>query len=243
MPFVSHRGQRIHYTVAGAGPLVVLQHGILLDAESWKQAGFVDALADRFRIVCIDSLGHGQSDKPADPRLYTQQQRSGDIVAVLDDLGSGRAHLVGHSMGGWLTVGVAKHYPQRLSSLVIGGWDPVNGLPPGPKGPLSFDFFMKFARRTAPLLTEWITPEYEGGLRACFDALADLDGAHAAITAASVPVMIWEGRDDPFHDARRAFALANGWQFLSTPGDHLGMLLVHGAESARGVRAFLETSG
>jgi pimeloyl-ACP methyl ester carboxylesterase len=243
MPTVSHRGQRIHYTVEGSGPLVVLQHGILLDAESWKRAGFVDELTDEFRVACIDSLGHGHSDKPADPRLYIQQQRTGDIVAVLDDLNCARAHLVGHSMGGWLGVGMAKHHPQRLLSLVLGGWDPVNGLPPGPKGPLSFDVFMKFARRTAPALTGWIAPEYEGGLRACFDALADLDGAQAAIRAAGVPVMIWEGRADPFHDARKASATANGWRFLSTAGDHLGMLLVHGDESAKGVRAFLETSG
>jgi pimeloyl-ACP methyl ester carboxylesterase len=243
MPFTTHRGQRIHYTVEGSGPLIVLQHGLLLDAASWKKAGFVDALTDQFRVACIDSLGHGLSDKPADPDLYTQRQRSGDIVAVLDDLNCARAHLVGHSMGGWLAVGMARHYPQRLSSLVIGGWDPVNGLPPGPKGPLSFDFFMMFARRTAPALTEWITPEYEGGLRACFEALAELGGAREAMAAAGVPVMIWEGRDDPFHDARKAFAVANGWRFLSTPGDHLGMLLAHGAEGARGVRGFLETSG
>ncbi|UGY20676.1 hypothetical protein HAP48_0028995 [Bradyrhizobium septentrionale] len=45
----------------------------------------VDALADRFRVVCVDSLGHGLSDKPADPALYNQAQRAGDIVAVIDD--------------------------------------------------------------------------------------------------------------------------------------------------------------
>ena len=49
------------------------------------------------------------------------------------------AHLVGHSMGAWLAVGVAMHHPKRLSSLAVGGWNLVSGLPPGPKGPLSFD--------------------------------------------------------------------------------------------------------
>ena len=51
--------------------------------------------------------------------------------------------------------------------------------------------------------------------------------------------MIWEGREDPFHDARQAFATANRFPFLSTPGDHLGMVLRHGAEAAKGIRDFL----
>src|SRR5947209_2919631 len=124
MPFTIHRGQRIYYTVAGAGPLVVLQHGLLMDAGYWKQAGFVDPLTDRYRVACIDSLGHGSSDKPTDPSLYDQQLRAGDIAAVMDDVGEPRAHVVGHSMGGWLAVGMAKYFPQRLASLTIGGWDP-----------------------------------------------------------------------------------------------------------------------
>jgi pimeloyl-ACP methyl ester carboxylesterase len=111
MPFVSNRGQRIHYTVDGSGPLVVLQHGLLMDAAGWKQSGIVDALTDRFRVACVDSLGHGFSDKPSDPLLYSQRQRAGDIVAAIDDLGYDHAHLVGYSMGGWLAVGAAKYYP------------------------------------------------------------------------------------------------------------------------------------
>jgi pimeloyl-ACP methyl ester carboxylesterase len=240
MPFATHRGQRIHYTVEGAGPLVVLQHGLLCDAESWKQAGFVDALTDKFRVACIDSLGHGQSDKPSDPALYGQQQRSGDIIAVIDDLGAERAHLVGHSMGGWLAVGVAKHHPKRLSSLVVGGWDPVNGLPPTPKGPVSFEAFMKFAARADRTLIAWVTPAFEPGVRGCFEALGELQGAREAVLTVEFPRMIWEGRDDPNHDTRKKFATTHGLRFLSTAGDHLGMIFRHGAEGAKGIRGFLE---
>jgi pimeloyl-ACP methyl ester carboxylesterase len=241
MPFALHRGQRIHYTIEGEGPLVVLQHGLLMDAATWKQAGFVDALTDRFRVACVDSLGHGLSDKPSDSDRYGQEARAGDIVAVIDDLNGDRAHLVGHSMGAWLGVGVAKYYPERLSSLVLGGWDVVNGVPPTSNGPLQFDAFMKFARLTAPHLTRWVTAEQEPGLRACFDALGELDGAGKAVLDARFPAMIWEGRDDPAHDRRKAFADTSGLFFLSTPGDHLGMVLGHGAESARGIRGFLDS--
>src|SRR3978361_1207636 len=95
-PFAMHRGRPIHSTIEGTGPLVILQHGILLSAESWKQSGIVDALTDDYRVACIDSLGHGLSDKPSDRTLYGQAQRSGDIVAVLDAIGDERAHLIGH---------------------------------------------------------------------------------------------------------------------------------------------------
>jgi pimeloyl-ACP methyl ester carboxylesterase len=242
MAFARHRGQRIHYTIEGSGPLVILQHGLLLSAESWKKSGIVNALVDGYRVVCIDSLGHGLSDKPSDPALYGQAQRSGDIVAVLDAIGDARVHLIGHSMGGWMVVGVAKYYPERLASLVVGGWHPVTGLPPGPRGPVSFDAFMKFAKRTAPTLVEWITADIEPGVRACFESLGELRGAREAVLTKTFPVMIWDGRDDPNHAPKRSFAEDNRLPFLSTAGDHLGMLFSHGAESAAGIRAFLNAA-
>jgi pimeloyl-ACP methyl ester carboxylesterase len=244
MPFATHRGQRIHYTVEGSGPLVVLLHGLLVDSESWKEAGFVEVLADRYRVVCIDSLAHGLSDRPTDPSAYAQDQRAGDIVAVLDDLGCHRAHLVGHSMGGWLAVGMAKYHPHRIASLTIGAWELLRGtlaaLPPGATEPLPFGRMLSWARGYAPSLVAWITPEAEPGLGACWDALGDLAGAEAAVLDSAAPVLLWNGNEDAYHDPMRAFADAHGLAFLSTPGDHMGTLMVHGAESARGVRAFLD---
>jgi pimeloyl-ACP methyl ester carboxylesterase len=240
MPFARHRGQRIHYSVAGSGPLVVLQHGLLMDAASWTKSGIVETLTDRFCVACIDSLGHGLSDKPSDPELYGQQQRAGDIVAVIDDLGYDRAHMVGYSMGGWLAVGTARHYPARLFSLVVGGWEPVHGLPPGPKGPVKFDNFMKFATRTAPALVGWITPEFEPGVRACFGGLGQLEGAREALLTAGLPVMLWAGRDDVIHDPVRALAGANGLPFLSGAGDHVAAVLQPDAATVKALRAFFE---
>jgi len=242
MPFAFNRGQRIHYTVEGSGPLVILQHGLLLNADSWKQAGIIDLLADDFRVARVDSLGHGSSDKPFDPLPYRQAQRAADVAAVMDDMGEPRAHFVGHSMGGWIAVGMAKYLPGRLSSLLIGGWHPSRGLPPGPRGPIDFEAFMTFARRTAPKLTEWVTPEVEPGVRGCFEALGELEGARDALSNKEFPVMIWDGRDDPDHVTKKTFAGDNGIRFRSTPGDHLGVLFRHAAESANCIREFLSSA-
>ena len=243
MPFATNRGQKIHYTVEGDGPLVVFQHGLLSNAASWKATGFVDALTDKYRVACVDSLGHGLSDKPEDPSLYGRQQRAGDIVAVIDDLSAERAHLVGYSMGGWMSVAVAKYHPRRLASLVVGGWGVVDGvhtLPPPPTGAMTYDALIGFARTSAPDLVAWVTPDVEPGLRACWAALSELDGASAAVTNAGVPVMLWNGSEDGYHDPMHAFATAHGLPFLSTPGDHIGAIMLHGAEGAKGIRAFLD---
>jgi pimeloyl-ACP methyl ester carboxylesterase len=246
MPVVTRRGRRIHYTVDGAGPLVVLQHGLFLDADSWARAGFVRVLAERFRVACVDSLGHGLSDKPAEADAYGQAERAADVVAVIDDLGAERAHLVGHSMGGWLAVGVARRHPRRLASLTVAGWDLVGGvasaLPAGVARPLPFERILANARSAAPSLVGWVTPEAEPGLRACWEALDDLAGAEAAVLGAGVPVLLWSGRDDPYHDPMRTLAAAHGFAFLSTPGDHLGAVMDHGGENAPRLRAFLEAA-
>lgn len=239
MPFAVNREQRIHFSVEGSGPLVILNHGLLLDAASWTQAGIVDLLADKYRVVCIDSLGHGQSDKPSAPAFYHQAQRAADVVAVMDSLGEARAHVVGHSMGGWIAVGMARYFADRLASLLIGGWHPSRGLPPGPKGPIDFDAFMGFARRTAAKLVEWVTPDVEPAVRRCFESLSELDGAHNALLNRDFPVLLWDGSDDPDHVTKKAFADENSFRFVSTPGDHLGMIFRHAAESANCIRGFL----
>ncbi|MEW6643840.1 MAG: alpha/beta hydrolase [Pseudomonadota bacterium] len=241
VPFAFNRGQRIHYTIDGSGPLVILQHGLLLDAESWRRAGIVAALAGRYRIACIDSLGHGRSDKPSDAAFYGQEQRAGDIAAVLDALESERAHVIGHSMGGWLAIGMAKFFPSRLSSLVIGGWNLLGGVPATPSGPMTFERLMDFAKRTAPELVNWVTPAFEPGLRACFDALGQLAQAKDAVLNLPVPVMLWSGREDANCDPMQAFAAANGLRSLTTSGDHLGMIFRHASEAASGLLAFLDT--
>lgn len=235
MPFASNRGQRIYYTVEGSGPSVVLVHGLLMNGRSWTQSGITGALSERFRVACIDLLGHGMSDKPSDPSCYGRKQQADDVVAVIDHLGCDRAHLVGYSSGGWLSVAVASYYPERLSSLVVGGWDVVTGLPQE----LDFEVFMDFARRTAPALAEWVTPEFEPGVRASFGALRQLEGGRDAVLNAGCPVMLWAGRDDSYHEPMLAFATVGGMPFLSGNGDHLGAVLRPGADTIASILGFL----
>ncbi len=120
MKYATNRDQRIAYDMTGVGPAVVLQHGFLDSRKSWAELGYVEALADKHTVICVDSLGHGDSDKPVEQGLYVREQRADDIVAVLDAEEIGRAHFVGYSMGGWLGTGLLAHRADRLLSITVG---------------------------------------------------------------------------------------------------------------------------
>lgn len=124
MPHVVHAGTRIHYSVMGEGPPLVLHHGSGSNAAVWIQHGYVKALRPHYRVILLDARGHGQSDKPHSRAQHALELRVGDVTAVLDALDIERAHFCGYSMGGWIGFGIAKHAPERLRSLILGGAHP-----------------------------------------------------------------------------------------------------------------------
>ena len=236
MEYATNRGFRIAFEVSGEGPAVLLQHGLLSGRASWRANGFVGALEPDFMVVTVDSLGHGDSDKPTDARAYRREARAEDLAAVLDALAVPRAHVVGYSMGGWMAAAFAARHSGRLLSLTLGGWDPVHGRT-APE--IDFGMVVAGARARAPELTAWITPAVMPGLEACWDALSDVAGEEAALTACPAPVLLWAGREDPCHDALQALgARLPGATFRAVPGDHLGAMTTHAAASVAALRAF-----
>ena len=124
MPYVNNQGTRIHYQVEGQGRPLLLHHWSLGTLDDWVEYGYVEALADAYRLILLDARGHGRSDKPHNLEAYSLQNRVSDIVAVLDDLQVPKASYFGYSMGGWIGYGIALHAPQRFQALVIGGQHP-----------------------------------------------------------------------------------------------------------------------
>ena len=240
MPFTEHRGQKIHYEVAGDGPLLVLQHGFLSNAASWHECGFVDGLTDRYTVATVDSLGHGESDKPEEPDRYRVVERAGDIIAVVDALGFETTHLMGYSMGGWLSCGVAQHYPGRLDSLIVGGWDCVDGMASVIGSTrLEFDAFLEMAMQAAPELTQWVTDGVTKALDPCYVQLYDLEGSERAVLDLAAPVLLWNGVEDDYHETMLGFAQRTGFQYLATDGDHLGAMLNGAPQVLPTLRRFL----
>jgi len=106
-----------HLETVGAGRPLLLLHGFSGDATSWHQ--IAAKLAGRWRVIMLDILGHGASDKPPKPDSYRMDAVAADIMSLLDQLKLRRTHLLGYSMGGRLALFLALRYPARFLSLIL----------------------------------------------------------------------------------------------------------------------------
>src|SRR5262249_36496585 len=90
--FLDANGVRIHYTVTGTGPAVVLIHGWGLNLREWTDQ--IAALSPHYRVIAFDRRGFGKSTGDSDPSA-----EPADVRALLDTLGIRSATLVAHSAG------------------------------------------------------------------------------------------------------------------------------------------------
>jgi pimeloyl-ACP methyl ester carboxylesterase len=140
MAFFKHEGQRIAYTEFGGGPAaldgrgastrtassataaherpLILLHGLLLSQEMHRP--LAEALAAHGnRVITMDLLGHGHSDRPRDMWRYSMATYARQIVALMDHLDLPEAAVMGTSLGANAALEVASAAPERLRGLVI----------------------------------------------------------------------------------------------------------------------------
>jgi pimeloyl-ACP methyl ester carboxylesterase len=112
-------GHRLAYTTYGEGPRVlVLVHGLLLSQR--MHAELAKALADRGnRVVTLDLLGHGRSDRPPDMWRYSMTTFGAEVIALLDHLEVDEAVVLGTSLGANTALEAAALAPERLRGMVI----------------------------------------------------------------------------------------------------------------------------
>ncbi len=109
-------GRKISYAGAGEdGDVILLVHGYGGDRNSWLF--LQEPLAAKYRVYALDLPGHGTSAK--DVGDGTLGVLADAVTGVLDALGAGRAHLVGHSMGGAVALAVTVRDPGRVASLTL----------------------------------------------------------------------------------------------------------------------------
>jgi pimeloyl-ACP methyl ester carboxylesterase len=94
-------------------PTVVLLHGFCGSREYW--ADVLPSLSQQVRVIAPDLRGHGSSDAPEPP--YTIEQMAADVSLLADALGIGPFWLLGHSLGGYITLAFAEAYPERLKGF------------------------------------------------------------------------------------------------------------------------------
>jgi pimeloyl-ACP methyl ester carboxylesterase len=122
MPIIDRNGVKVHYEVRGTGPAVLVTHGFAASSHMFEATS--DALANRYRVITWDVRGHGRSDYPTDDDEYSLRLAVDDMVAILEAAGVERAVLMGHSLGGYLSLELQRVHPERASALVLIGTGP-----------------------------------------------------------------------------------------------------------------------
>ncbi len=122
-------GAKIHYAEAGSGPTIILLHGL---GGSWQNWAFnIAPLSAKYRVIAVDQIGFGKSDKPM------INYRIATYVEFLDQLYKQlkieRASLVGNSMGGWIAASYTAAHPEKVDRLVL---EDAAGYAP----PANFDY-------------------------------------------------------------------------------------------------------
>ncbi|MGC2111652.1 MAG: alpha/beta fold hydrolase [Candidatus Korobacteraceae bacterium] len=122
-------GRTIRYYDVGAGPVLVLIHGIGGDADEW--AFCFEPLAASHRVIAFDLLGFGRSDKPLIE--YTVAGFVEVLERFLRGLGIERASLLGASLGGWIAASFALRFPDEVDKLILvdsaAAWGDTTELP------------------------------------------------------------------------------------------------------------------
>ena len=116
--FVQTNGIRMHYVEAGAGPLVLLCHGFPESWYSWRHQ--LPALAaEGYHAVAPDLRGYGQTDRPEPLEAYDIFQLTGDLVGLVNAIGTGPAIIAGHDWGAGIAANAALLRPDLFRAVAL----------------------------------------------------------------------------------------------------------------------------
>ncbi len=264
-------GTTIHYTMAGSGEPVVLIHGFLGSRDEWlspppflppeQQESFEPAfetLSKDFKTIALDCRGHGRSDKPHGADAYGNKMVE-DIVRLLDHLELEEAHVVGYSMGAFIAAKLVALYPDRVTSVVLGGG---GALLEGSE-PLAFmeslGRSLESGRGVEPLIRSMTPPgqsppsaeeineanrmflagQDEGALAQVALGLEEVTVSTSTLSSNDVPALLIVGGDDPLRaSSEETQRLMMRSRVVVLPGlDHVSAEL--SPDFARTVRSFL----
>jgi 3-oxoadipate enol-lactonase len=224
---------QVHRVVEGPadGPAVVFGNSIGSDHRMWAPQ-VAPLVARGFRVIRYDTRGHGASPVPPGP--YELDDLGADLLALLDDVGAERAHLVGLSLGGMTGMWAGIHAPERVASLTLCCTSAKLGPPE------------MWAERAAKVRAEgtgsvaeaavgrWLTPAYaqanpdevaflramiaatpSEGYAACCGVIERMD-LLGGLSKISAPTLVVSGAEDP-----------------ATPPEPHGRLIAEGVPGAR----------
>lgn len=242
--YADAEGLRTHFIEAGEGEPVILVHGGGPGADgfgNWYSC--LPGFAKHFRAIAVDMLGFGRTAKP-DPAtfVYSQGARTDHLIAFIEALGLRQTRLVGNSMGGITSLGVARKRPDLVEKLVLMGSAGIKTAEiPAALAPLmQYDGTPEGMRKVVQALTHAIfrtdegmvryrvdlsnVPENRAALRATMGWVREQHGLYYEdedIRAVKTPTLVICGKDDPI------VTLAQGFRFLELLENSRGYFIPH----------------
>ena len=137
----------LYHEIHGSGEPLLLVAGLGTDSSCW--ANIVKRFSCRFQTIIFDNPGSGRS--PAFRKPHTIRHLADEAVRLLDHLKIDKAHLIGHSMGGYIAQELAISYPERVNKLILEGTAPVSSRR---NNVLFADFAKKLQEKVA--FEDWI---------------------------------------------------------------------------------------
>ncbi|HUR40449.1 MAG TPA: alpha/beta hydrolase [Verrucomicrobiae bacterium] len=236
---------------AGSAPPLLMITGLGYATWCWQELRAL--LRADAALTLFDNRGSGRSDKPAGP--YTIPMLADDAAAVMDQAGLESAHVLGHSMGGYIAQTLALRHPRRVRSLILVGTSP--GGPETHPVPAATQEVWKlagtmppaqYARQSMPhsFAPGWTAKhpvEFDAILErrlafptptaswlAQYQACVDYVTHGLDVTAIRVPATVIHGEQDqvvPHHNGKLLSQRLPGARFVSLPDvGHLPMLEV-----------------
>lgn len=210
-------GIKIWFAEYGQGEPVILLHGGLANANYWGNQ--VKELVKSYRVIVMDSRGHGRSTR--DKRPFGYDLMAADVLALMDSLQVPKAAIVGWSDGAIVGLDIAIHHPGRLTKLFAFA---ANSDPSGVKDVAQSPVFSQFIAR-AKTEYEELSPTKDG-YKAFLDEITAMWSAEPNFTrdelrSIPVPVLIADG------DRDEAIKRENT-EFMADEIPNAGLLLLPG---------------
>lgn len=213
-------GGEMYYEEYGEGVPVLLIHGHTLDRRMWAEQ--VELLKDSFHVIVPDLRGYGLSSDPKEGYQFTHLD---DMIALMDSLQIGKAHVIGLSMGAYVAGDMVSMHPERLLSCMMVSGEPCRFY--GPSRPRSAK---EIAQRRADILK--VKKDVEGYkrnriedlLKECFEG--NVERIRPILTEEIMDWRAWQA----LHVTGRVYYGLDAWAKLRQKKPAVPALIIYGAK-------------
>lgn len=206
---------RLHYTECGEGEPLVLLHGNGEDSGYFKhQTAYFSA---EYRVIAVDTRGHGQS--PRGDRPFTLKQFARDLKCFLDELGLRRVNLLGFSDGGNIALIFACVYPSYVKRLIVNG---ANLYPSGVKFRWQWESVSEYIRQNLKKEPEMPEAGEASKLELMQIMVKEPHLTSGDLKRLSMPVLVIAGTDDMIREShtKKIAAAIPGAELALVEGNH-----------------------